>query len=78
MSLKGNCLPELCFLRSEVFFLRSEWNLINKINSNNKKTAYPKRDAVIIKYLFLCWLIVFKPILHLLYFRSLGINNVLS
>ncbi len=78
MSLKGDCLPELCFLRADVFFLRSEWNLINKINRNNTKTAYLKRDAVIIKYLFICWLIIFKPILHLFYFWSLSINNVLS
>lgn len=48
MSLEWACLPVLCFLRTSVFFLRSEWNLITKINSDNEKTAYLKRDAVII------------------------------
>lgn len=48
MSLESICLPVLCFLRTSMFFLRSEWNLTTKINSDNEKTAYLKRDAVII------------------------------
>lgn len=79
MLLKEYCLPELFFLSTVIFFLRSEWNLINRIKGSDTKTAYLKRDAaIIIKYLFLCLLIIFKPILHLLYFRTLSINNFLS
>lgn len=79
MLLKEYCLPELCFFKHRDIFLRSEWNLINKIKGSDTKTAYLKRDAaIIIKYLFLCRLIIFKPILHLLYFRTLSINNFLS
>ncbi len=79
MLLNEYCLPELYFFNHRNIFLRSEWNLINKIKGSNTKTAPLKRDTVIIiKDLFLCWLIIFKPILHLLYFRPLSINNLLS